>query len=555
MQLSFIIGGAAGQGINTAETQLLSLLTAKGFFFHTCKDYMSRVRGGVNFTQITLSDQPIHFDPESIDLLFALTQDVLDIVSPRIAPDGLLICDTAHTLPINTDYKILQLPFSKLLSETENPKGASMLALGSVAKALNLLPEDLPAMMNPKWPLAFQEKNIQTAQAAFNVSEAHFSLTAGNNKNHLSLSGNHAVALGALAAGISFYAAYPMAPSTSVMNYVSRYEKSLEVVVEQVEDEIAAINAVIGASATGIRAMTSTSGGGFSLMTEAVGLAAVAEVPLVVLNVQRPGPATGMATRTEQSDLNFVLNASQGEFPRIILSFKNVEDCFYQTFRAFNLADKYRVPVILLSDQYLADSAAVVPAFDLNALKIDRNLQTEPTADYQHHHPDLVIQPRACPGLSTQIVMNDSHEHDPEGHVTESAENRVHMNHRRMEKLSYIVEEIDEPEYDGPETPERLMLVWGSVTEAAKEAVRQLNTEGHSLGLLSFGDLYPLPQQELFKWHAKHIPMFTVEGNYQGQLAQLIARETGIWIEDSILKFDGRPFTPDYIIEAYKELI
>ena len=197
----------------------------------------------------------------------------------------------------------------------------------------------------------------------------------------------------------------------------------------------------------------------------------------------------------------------------------------------------------------------LIPEIDLNALKINRYLQTELSETYLHHDPDELIQLRACPGLSQQLVMNDSHEHDAEGHVTESAENRVHMNHRRMEKLNLIAGDMEEPDYFGAEQPKQLMLVWGSVTEAAKTAVEQLNQHGHELGLLAFGDLYPLPQQQLFKWHQAQVPMFTVEGNYQGQLAQLIARETGIWIENSILKFDGRPFTPEYIAEAYKEMI
>lgn len=555
MQFSFVIGGAAGQGINTVEQQLISYLTQSGFFFHSCKDYMSRVRGGVNFTQITLANHDIQSDPEQLDLLFSLTQEVLDTVSTRLKPEGLLICDTGHQIPAHYNGKVMPLHFSKILTDTENPKGASMLALGAVTKALGFSKEQLEAMMNPKWPQAFRDKNLQTAVLAFSETSAYFELEPGSTKQQIALSGNHAVALGALAAGISFYAAYPMAPSTSVMSYVSRYEKQMEVLVEQVEDEIAAINAVIGASATGVRAMTATSGGGFSLMAEGLGLAAVAEVPLVVLDVQRPGPATGMATRTEQSDLNFVLNASQGEFPRIIMSYRNISDCFYQTFKAFNLADKYRVPVILLSDQYLADSAGLIPNIDLNRLQINRYLHTEISDDYLHHDPEELVQLRACPGLSQQIVMNDSHEHDPEGHVTESAENRIHMNHRRMEKLSLIASDLEEPDYFGAETPKQLMLVWGSVTEAAKAAVTLLNEQGHDLGLLAFGDLYPLPQQQLFKWHSAKVPMFTVEGNYQGQLAQLIARETGIWIENSILKFDGRPFTPEYIAEAYKEMI
>lgn len=561
MKLSILIGGAAGQGINTTEQQLLKLLTHRGYYYHSCKDYMSRVRGGVNFTQLTVSDQPVSIHFEQLDILIALTQDVIDQQLNRLKPEGLLVCDVKHLIPEALSVKICRLPYSDILGQTENPKGISMIALGALARALTMSEDDLSDMMNPKWPPAYMDKNKDTARLAYEQAVTFAKLPDGSNSGTLAISGNHAVALGALAAGVSFYAAYPMAPSTGVMSYLSQYEKSHELVVEQVEDEIAAVNAVIGASATGIRAMTSTSGGGFSLMVEGVGLAAVSEVPLVVLDVQRPGPATGMATRTEQSDLNFVLNASQGEFPRIILSYKNVSDCFYQTFRAFNLSDKYRVPVMLLSDQYLADSAATVPAFDLKSLEIQRHLLREAPADdpdfedYRHHDLDALIQDRACPGLTDLLVMNDSHEHDEYGHVTESADNRIHMNHRRMQKLDLIETEMIEPTYAGSEAPDHVLLSWGSVTEAALEAVRQLEEEGFAIGSLAFGDLYPLPKASLLAWQAKGVHFINVEGNYQGQLAQLIARELCIPVEDSILKFDGRQFTPDYIVEAFKELI
>lgn len=555
MKFSILLGGAAGQGINTAEQQLLNLMSLKGFYHHSYKDYMSRVRGGTNFTELTLSDQPIYTHQESLDIIVALTPEVISDQIERLTPEGLLICDVKHPLPDGLTQKVIQLDYSEILKSAENPKGISMIILGALAKALSFDGQDLEMLLNPKWPPAILEKNKQTASLAYEKSEAFTVLKSIDNSHTMTLSGNHAAALGALAAGISFYAAYPMAPSSSVMNYVSQYEKPLKILVEQVEDEIAAVNAVIGASATGVRAMTSTSGGGFSLMAEGIGLAAVAEVPLVVLNVQRPGPATGLATRTEQSDLNFVLNASQGEFPRIILSYRNVSDAFYQTFKAFNLADKYRVPVILLSDQYLADSSSTIPAFDLESLKVERFLQKEFDEDYIHYDLSTLVQDRACPGLSPIVVMNDSHEHDPHSHVTESAENRIAMNHRRMEKLELIEEEMEEPIFTGHPNPEYMLISWGSVTAMTEAAAHMLGEMNIPVAALSFGDLYPLPKKTLEHWKNKNIQWITVEGNYQGQLAQLIARETGHKIEDSILKFDGRQFTPEYIVEAFKELI
>lgn len=555
MKLSILIGGAAGQGVNTTEQLLLSTLSKYGIYHHSSKEYMSRVRGGLNFTQLTLSDEPIQVHYDFVDLLVAFTPEAGQEGLKHLSPNGCLLCDE-NAIPTGLSTQtLISLPYQQLLKEAEHPKGLSMLIYGALAKLLSLSDQALHQMQSKKWSPIDLEKNKKIAQLAYQGTESVFTLPFAPHKGMISITGNHSVALGAAAAGLSFYSAYPMAPSTSVMNYLSRYERQQEIIIEQVEDEIAAINAAIGASAVGSRAMTASSGGGFSLMVEALGFAAVAEIPLVVLDVQRPGPATGMATKTEQSDLNFILNASQGEFPRFVLSYKNIEDCFYQTFRAFNLADHYRVPVLLLSDQYLADAATTVPAFKLEDLHIHRNFYTAPLADYRHHDLEDPYAGRLCPGMTDELVMYDSHEHDEQARVTESAQNRIMMNQRRMSKLEDMVEDMLEPEQFGSDHADYLFISWGSVTSFAEEAAKQLREEGYIVSCLSFNDLYPLPQNKLKQWFSTDAQVINVEGNYQGQLAQLIARETGHLIEDSILKFDGRQFTPDYIVAAFKELV
>lgn len=555
MKLSILIGGAAGQGVNTTEQLLLAALSKEGLYHHSTKEYMSRVRGGLNFTQLTLSDRPISVHYESADLLVAFTSEAAHEGLERLKPNGCLLCDETAVPPGLTHHTLMHLPYQQLLKEAEHPKGLSLLILGALTKLLSLPESTLHSIKNPKWSESDLEKNKSIALLAYAKSQSIFTLPKTDRAPVISITGNHSVALGAAAAGISFYSAYPMAPSTSVMNYLSRYERQQEILIEQVEDEIAAINAAIGASAVGSRSMTASSGGGFSLMVEALGFAAVAEIPLVVLDVQRPGPATGMATRTEQSDLNFLLNASQGEFPRFLLSYKNVEDCFYQTFRAFNLADKYRVPVLLLSDQYLADAATTVPAFKLNDLKIDRHFYSGSLEDYRQHNLAEPLAGRLCPGMTSEPIMYDSHEHDENAQVTESAANRIQMNQRRMSKLIDMAEDVLEPEQIGSDDADYLFISWGSVTEFATEASKLLSEEGYIVSCLNFNDLYPLPQAKLKQWFESNAQIINIEGNYQGQLAQLIARETGHLVEDSILKFDGRQFTPDYIVSAFKELI
>lgn len=556
MKYNIMITGAAGHGINLTEKLLINYLTSRGLHFHAYKDYMSRVRGGTNFVQILVSDSPVKSHDSEIDLLIALTQDGLDSFSHLLKDSGTVIMDATFVCKQSSSTSVISLDFKNILSTTANPKGISVIALGAISKAIGVPRNELMMLLPQQWPMELKQKNLETTEKSYDLVQQLIELPNSSNKGYLIASGNQAAAFGAMAAGLSFYAAYPMAPSTGVMNVLMSYDKQFQMIVEQVEDEIAAANAIIGASASGVRSMTSTSGGGFSLMAEAIGLAAVAEVPMVVLDVQRPGPATGMATRTEQSDLNFVLNASQGEFARIILSFRDVEDAFYQTFRAFNLSDKYRVPVILLSDQYLADAMATIPSFKLEDLAIEQHVLTELVVDYKHHNLESPIQKRAIPGWTETIVMNDSHEHDEYASVTEESENRIQMNHRRMEKLMLIKEDILEPVYTGSEAPEIVLLAWGSTTAQVEAAVEQLMAEqSHNIGALLFNDLYPLPTEKLMAYQAKNVQFITVEGNYQAQLAQLIARETGIWIEDSILKFDGRQMDPHYIIDSLKELI
>ncbi len=300
-----------------------------------------------------------------------------------------------------------------------------------------------------------------------------------------------------------FYSAYPMSPATSVLNYFNLVKQEANIVVEQAEDEIAAVNQVIGASTAGARAMTATSGGGFSLMVEGLGLSGIGEIPLVVANVQRPGPATGLPTRTEQSDLRFVIHASQGEFPKMVISPQNHREMYHQTWRAFDLAEKYQIPVILLSDQYLADSSSVL---DLDHMLDHTNYQVkkldetvEIIADKnnvykRYQYTESGISPLKHFGDKDYLVKIDSDEHTEYGVITESADVRHQMVEKRARKLELLKEELIEPLFAGDEKPHILVLGFGSTWEAIKEAVLTLNDNGDiKYAALSFGDVFPLP--------------------------------------------------------------
>jgi 2-oxoglutarate ferredoxin oxidoreductase subunit alpha len=299
------------------------------------------------------------------------------------------------------------------------------------------------------------QKNIDAARAGYNYTKDNYPggckftvKEPGENKNMMLVNGNEAVGLGALAAGVQFLAAYPMTPSTGVMTYVAANADKFNVVVEQAEDEIAALNMILGASFAGARSMTTTSGGGFSLMAEALGLASITETPAVIFLCQRPGPATGLPTMTEQGDLQFALNAAQGEFPRCILAPGTPEECFHLTTEAFNIADKYQIPVFVMSDQYLADSLFTLPRFDTSKVKVERHLLSDKELrtkkeEYKRYKlTPIGISPRALPGQEGVLVVADSDEHDEFGHINETPDNRIKMNDKRMHKLEVLREEM-----------------------------------------------------------------------------------------------------------------
>ena len=356
----------------------------------------------------------------------------------------------------------------------------------------------------------------------------------------LFMSGDEAVALGAIAGGCRFIAAYPMSPSTAVFTYLAQHGAEFEIVVEQAEDEIAAMNMAIGAWYAGARALVSSAGGGFSLMTEGLSLAGMLESPLVVHIAQRPGPATGLPTRTEQGDLNLALYAGHGEFPRAILTPGTLGEAFYLTQRAFNLADKYQVPVFVLTDQFLLESHYNTPAFDLSGLRVE-NQFVETADDYRRYAlTESGVSPRGIPGLGSGLVVLDSDEHDEEGHITEDPNVRKAMVDKRMRKLQGLAGEIAAPELIGGESYRTLVIAWGSNYHVVIEALRRLGKE--DVAFLHFKQVYPVPP-ETEGYLKRAGRTIVVENNATGQFAQLLKSHTGIEVEHKVLKYTGWPFS------------
>ncbi len=548
MKFNILIGGSAGQGMDTIATTLEKILNRSGFYVFSTRDVMSRVRGGHSFIQVRFGDEPIHSHSNELDLIVALDQNTIEIHLPRLKEDGKIIADEALK---SEDSRVSKLGLLQIARDLKMPIVVGVVAAGAVVKYFGITYDEQFSFISPKFSEAIKEVNKKAFLAGYDLVETKHNIGSSSNENHILINGNNAIALGALAGGVSYYSAYPMTPATSIMTYLAKNQVKAGIVVEQAEDEIAAINMALGASYAGVRAMTGSSGGGFSLMVEALGLGGIAEIPLVVADSQRPGPATGLPTRTEQSDLSFMLTASHGEFPRMVISVRNAEDAFYQTFRALNLAEKYQTIVLLLTDQYLADSNITIPKYDLSNLKIeDYAIREVPEGEEYKRYKitESGISPRLIPGKAKgQVSIVDSDEHSEEGHIIESAEERNAMMEKRMRKAILMKEDMQEPDYFGVENPEILLLGWGSTYGSMKEAVEILNNEGLSVGALSFGDLYPLPVQKLNKYKAIAKKVVNVEQNYTGQLGKLITMETAIKMDHSILKYDGRQIIAEEI--------
>lgn len=556
MEYNILIGGSAGQGLDTLSDFLERSIKKFGFYVFSNKDYMSRVRGGHNFIQIRFGENKIYSHKNELDLILALDENTISYHKDRLKDDGIIISDKS----IKNEYKkIIKLPLIETAKGLSLSKAFTSVAAGVILRYFSIDLENIDKYFSSKLSEDIRNKNIQAVKLGYDLIESKHKMQGNDLSDHILINGNNAIALGAIAGGLDFYSAYPMTPATSIMTYLAKKQVETGMVVDQAEDEIAAINFAIGASYAGARAMTGSSGGGVSLMVEAFGLAGITETPIVIVDSQRPGPATGLPTRTEQSDLSFLLTASQGEFPRILISVRNAEDAFYKTVKALNLADKYQTVVILLTDQYLADSNITIPKYNLNNIEIERYISNgeELKEDEEYKRYKVTqsgISPRMIPGNSkNQVVLVDSDEHTEESHITEEAEVRNAQMEKRMKKLELIKKDIEEPEFIDKEDLEILLLGFGSTYGALKDAVEELNNQGEKVGALSFGDIYPLPEEGLRKYAKQAKIIINVEQNFTGQLGKLITQETGILMTYSILKYDGRQICGNDIVARLRK--
>jgi 2-oxoglutarate ferredoxin oxidoreductase subunit alpha len=510
---------------------------------------------------VRASDSPVAAISEKIDILVALNEETIHLHRAEVKDDGIIIYD-AERIPGLEGKNLVNVPSERLAKDVAGDVlMTNTVALGA---ALGLVGYDFKlfnGLLIGFFKGETANNNFKAARAgyqhALGANSAHKKLTRPGIAKRMLLNGNDAMAVGAIAAGCKFMSAYPMTPVTSIMEYLAARSAEFGLVVVPAEDEISAINMVVGAAYAGVRAMTATSGGGFCLMVEGIGLAGMTETPIVVVEGQRPGPAIGLPTRTEQGDLDFVLHCSHGEFPRVVFAPATAEDCFWLTVNAFNLAETYQLPVIIITDHYLANSYYTADKFELNKVMIDRGLmfhKNASTGEYKRYlYTESGISPRAFPGEKDALVVADSDEHDEAGHLIEDAATRTKMMDKRMRKLTHLKDEIIQPRVYGNEKPDTLLIGWGSTYGVIKETVDIMNKNGANCSLLHLSQIWPFPAEAVAAAIKKASRCYVVENNATGQMAGLIKQETGLTANGKILKYDGRPFTPAIIMRELKK--
>ncbi len=571
------IGGAAGDGVASAGNTLALSLARQGLGAYAYNSYQSVIRGGHSWLRIrTSAKKPLNHG-DQVDALIALNQDTLDRHLQELVAGSVALFNSHKLKPSfqpAPGVQLCPLPVPQLTpAYSDLPVLQNIVAVGAVIRLAGLDFTGLQSVLETTFAKKPQvvKVNLDAAQAGYTYAGERFTPLAkrlqNTNQKWTLVTGNELMALGAALAGCKFYCAYPMSPATHILEWFAAHGKELGICVRQVEDEISVINMTIGANHMGVRGMCATSGGGIALMSEAIGMAGMIETPVVVVNVQRAGPSTGVPTKTEQADLNQAWGASQGDFPRIILAPLSMPDCFTTPALAFNLAERYQCPVIILSDLLMAEGNETVdPAFLDTDFQIDRGeLITEVHGDsadgpyLRYKDTPSGISPRAIPGLPGHLYVSGTDEHDEDGvlisDVYTDTVRRKKLVDKRARKMSTVLDRVPAPKLDGPAEAEVTVVGWGSTWGVIKEAVERLNNQGISANHLQIKLLMPFHAQEVSQILGKSKRIVVVENNQSGQFARHLRAETGILATGHIRKYDGEPFEPKHIVAGVVEIL
>ncbi len=566
------IGGAAGQGVATPGDIFAKIFSRRGLHLNAYNAYQSIIRGGHTFLTIRAGVDPVTNMGDTMDLLIPLNQDTMDRHLRLLGRGGACIYNADAIKPgeYAEGVQLCGLPVSTLADITKNKVAQNTLAMGAALSMMGIgfqsLEDVIREQFGKKAP-AVGDENVAVARAGYDYATQHFRAFARplpmTDRKYAVLSGNTALAMGGAAAGVKFYSAYPMSPSTGVLHWFAANGRKAGIMVRQVEDEIGVVNMAIGAAHAGVRAMCATSGGGFALMSEALGLSAMAEIPIVVIDCMRAGPSTGVPTKTEQGDLWQMLGAAFGDYPRVIAAPVDIGDCFTLIPEIFNVVDKFQVPGLVLCDLLLSEGRLSVDPSVLNfAPPVDRGeMITAPNGDHgaykRYKITESGVSPRAIPGIPGYTHVVSSDEHDEDGVLisdmyTNHSKRRAMME-KRMRKEKGIAEAVPPPVLQGPDNADVTLIGWGSTQGVIEEARAQLAEQGITANQLQIRWLAPLHGDAIVELLRNAKRTIIVENNYSGQFARYLRSETSFAADGHIRKYDGEPFMPHHIVEAVRE--
>jgi 2-oxoglutarate ferredoxin oxidoreductase subunit alpha len=579
IDLAIGIGGAAGQGIATPGDILARIFVRRGLHVNAYNAYQSIIRGGHIFLTLRTSDQPVRSHGDKLDVLIPLNQDSMNRHLPLMPKGSSVLFNSDAIKPGDVPEGVQLCPFS-VKALAPNVRGdlvQNTIALAAMLRLIKVdfeILEEILTLQFKRRGAAAVTENVGVARAGYDHAEAHFTplpfSLPDTGKPLAFFEGNQALAMGGAAAGVRFYCAYPMSPSSGVLHWMARHARQLGIMVRQVEDEIGVINMAIGAAHTGCRAMCATSGGGFALMSEALGSAAMMEIPVVCINVQRAGPATGVPTKTEQGDLWQVLGAGQGDYPRIIVAPTNIVDCFKIVPQLFNLVDKFQCPGVILSDLLLSEGRSSIDPAELDfSVPIDRGdvigLDGHATSDngggtYKRYRiTDTGISPRALPGTPGHVHVVATDEHDEDGVLISDEftdpRKRQAIHEKRMRKMDGVLPLLPPPTLSGPAKAPLTLLGWGSTEGVIHEAMEQLAEQGIAANNLQVKWLVPLHGDAIQSILSACPKVIVVENNYSGQFARYLRSETGFAAHGHIRKYDGEPFMPHHIVDGVRAIL
>jgi len=576
------IAGAAGDGLDKSGDTLAKTCGRLGLHVYAYNSYQSIIRGGHIWLRLRIGDKKVLTHGDRLSGLVALNQDSIERHAPEVEDGGVIVfnsdkikCDGSL---VRQGVQVLPLPMAEICADVVKEHGAlqpimqNTVAIGAICAVANLGLEEASGVLSDTFGHKGQkviDLNVGLLKVGYDYAKKQCKPVTKewtfSKKRRPFVTGNEAIAFAAAAAGCKFYSAYPMTPASTILHWMANHTKQTGVVVKQGEDELAVMNMTIGAGIAGVRAMCATAGGGFALMTEALGMAGIMEVPMVCVEVQRGGPSTGLPTKTEQADLFQVYGASQGEFPRIIVAPRDVADAYKTTVDVFNYADKYQLPVIMMTDLLLSEHPETVDgeAF-FSDVKIERgeivSEWPESNGKYKRYKfTESGISPRALPGTANTLYVSPTDDHDEESILisdmfTAPPVRRMIMQ-KRMRKIENLRQELPPPTLEGPADADVTLLCWGSTSGVVQEAAEILNSQGVKTNFLNIKWIFPFHAKEVGELLGKAKKKISVEVNYTSQMARYVRAETGVAMDAHINRYDGEPLEPAEIVAQIKDII